>query len=114
MYGRTEDIVEIQEGNLVDNIDLACNAENMDDDNLHFTTLISKYSKNPAIDGNNDGAHLTGPQAGPRSSDRNARLPSGSNSLHMTEPELQDSKTFFLLNCRFGCSVETLYGRWQL
>ena len=42
MFGRTEDIIEIQEGNLVDNMDSACSVENMDDDNLPFTTLISK------------------------------------------------------------------------
>ena len=41
MFGRTEDIIEIQEGNLVDDMDYACSIENMDDDNLPFTTLIS-------------------------------------------------------------------------
>ena len=41
MFGRTEDIIEMQEGNLVDDMDLACSIENMDDDNLPFTTLIS-------------------------------------------------------------------------
>ena len=44
MFGRTEDIIEIQEGNLVDNMDSACSVENMDDDNLPFTTLISKQN----------------------------------------------------------------------
>ena len=43
MFGRTEDIIEIQEGNLVDDMDSACSVENMDDDNLPFTTLISKF-----------------------------------------------------------------------
>ena len=41
LNGRTEDIIEMQEGNLVDDMDLACSVENMDDDNLPFTTLIS-------------------------------------------------------------------------
>ena len=31
----------MQEGNLVDDMDLACSVANMDDDNLPFTTLIS-------------------------------------------------------------------------
>ena len=45
MYGRTEDILEIQEGNLVDDIDAACSIENMNDDTLFgYTTLISKYT----------------------------------------------------------------------
>ena len=45
MFGRTEDIIEMQEGNLVDphEMDEACPRKNMDDDNLPFTTLISKY-----------------------------------------------------------------------
>ena len=42
MFGRTEDIIEMQEGNLVDDMDLACSIENMDDDNLPYTTLISR------------------------------------------------------------------------
>ena len=41
LNGRTEDIIEMQEGNLVDDMDLACSVANMDDDNLPFTTLIS-------------------------------------------------------------------------
>ena len=43
MYGRTEDIIEMQEGNLVDDIESACSIENIDDDNMPYTTLISKY-----------------------------------------------------------------------
>lgn len=42
MHGRTEDIIEMQEGNLVNDIDMACSVENMDDDNMPFTTLISR------------------------------------------------------------------------
>ena len=44
LNGRTEDIIEMQEGNLVDDMDLACSVENMDDDNLPFTTLISMFN----------------------------------------------------------------------
>ena len=44
LYGRTEDILEIQEGNLVDDINEACSIDNMNEDNLQgFITLISKY-----------------------------------------------------------------------
>lgn len=46
MFGRTEDIIEMQEGNLVDDPDMACSIENMDDDNMPFTTLISKFFYN--------------------------------------------------------------------
>ncbi len=42
MFGRTEDIIEIQEGSLVDSLDQACDTEFMNDDNIPFTTLISK------------------------------------------------------------------------
>ena len=42
MFGRTEDIIEMQEGNLVDDMDQACSIENMDDDNMPYTTLISR------------------------------------------------------------------------
>ena len=47
MFGRTEDIIEMQEGNLVgvDDMDEACLKENMDDDNLPFTTLISMSTR---------------------------------------------------------------------
>ena len=45
LNGRTEDIIEMQEGNLVDDMDLACSVANMDDDNLPFTTLISMSKK---------------------------------------------------------------------
>ena len=47
MFGRTEDIIEMQEGNLVDphEMDEACSRKNMDDDNLPFTTLISMSTR---------------------------------------------------------------------
>jgi len=52
MFGRTEDIIEMQEGNLVDDMDLACSIENMDDDNLPFTTLINaEVPSKPCING---------------------------------------------------------------
>jgi len=54
MFGRTEDIIEIQEGNLVDNMDSACSVENMDDDNLPFTTLINaEVPTKPCTNGGN-------------------------------------------------------------
>ena len=44
LYGRTEDILEIQEGNLVDDINEACSIDNMNEDNLQgFITLISMF-----------------------------------------------------------------------
>ena len=51
LNGRTEDIIEMQEGNLVDDMDLACSVANMDDDNLPFTTLISMSKNITIIDG---------------------------------------------------------------